>query len=703
MSIILLIASLVACYLCEGYILHARPEDEEKVMVPQLHAKVADELVTGDRFSQPLEIVLNMDNTLNDKYSCYKAGDKCTYESEPATACTCTEADVVNDEKRQLLWNITMRAAEFFKGILRIKPLVNNTLLVNATKMSGKACQEITIPQKYEKGIPNAGFLLMMTMRVNPNPLVIAQALFCQSDQWNIPPRSGRPTVGLMNVAVSYLDNRPENHRQLLGVIIHEITHALGFTVFKFRQGFIRWKHASGDDFEAIDSHDIIRSSVNSANRPVVKIITHNVVAAARQHYGCEGLDGAELEQLGGPSTALSHWSKMYFQNEIMTGISSAYPVFSNITLSLFSDMGWYGVNFGNKSPDVETSLVWGRNMGCNFADDCTNWPLTSADEGYRCDSTSPRVQCTFDNRGWAECNKGRETQLDDPRCNYYVPSTSSYCDNDLSFMQMALPAGEQFDNTSRCFHSSLAQLEGFMDMVPLLQLPYPKCYKTACQSSKKVKIGLDGEWYDCPYEGGYIYPQNYGGSIYCKPQLADDVCLYAPNDPAWPSFYRISPLSGKTGVGEASGTQVTVFGSSFNNGTRVFVGDVECADYVARDATSITLNLPPNAKYQLFRGLGIYSTRTSVRILNADGKSATAVGVFHLEFMSNGDSISPFFNKCGLQCKLFISTMVGVFGLLFVTCVIFYIWGLIKHYSKLKNFYRPKAELGMESHHELL
>jgi hypothetical protein len=40
-----------------------------------------------------------------------------------------------------------------------------------------------------------------------------------------------------MSVAVSYLDNRPENHRQLLGVIIHEITHALGFTVGKFRQG----------------------------------------------------------------------------------------------------------------------------------------------------------------------------------------------------------------------------------------------------------------------------------------------------------------------------------------------------------------------------------------------------------------------------------------------------------------------------------
>jgi hypothetical protein len=84
-----------------------------------------------------------MDNTLNDKYSCYKVGDKCIYESEvslncfvdrvhklieslilihshlqPTRDCLCTDADVVTEEKRQLLWNITTRAAEFFKGIL---------------------------------------------------------------------------------------------------------------------------------------------------------------------------------------------------------------------------------------------------------------------------------------------------------------------------------------------------------------------------------------------------------------------------------------------------------------------------------------------------------------------------------------------------------------------------------------------------------
>jgi hypothetical protein len=43
---------------------------------------------------------------------------------------------------------------------------------------------DIKFPPAYANGIPGAGFLLMITMRVNSNPLVIAQALFCQSDQY---------------------------------------------------------------------------------------------------------------------------------------------------------------------------------------------------------------------------------------------------------------------------------------------------------------------------------------------------------------------------------------------------------------------------------------------------------------------------------------------------------------------------------------
>jgi len=64
------------------------------------------------------------------------------------------------------------------------------------------------------------------------------------------------------------------------------------------------------------------------------------------------------LETGGGGGTARSHWHKQVLFNEYMTGTASADPVFSNITLSLFADMGWYLPDFSRAEP-----LGFGRNQ----------------------------------------------------------------------------------------------------------------------------------------------------------------------------------------------------------------------------------------------------------------------------------------------------------------------------------------------------
>jgi hypothetical protein len=56
----------------------------------------------------------------------------------------------------------------------------------------------------------------------------------------------------------------------------------------------------------------------------------------AREHFGCDKLEGAELEDGGDSSgTAGSHWEKRTFLSEYMIGQSSTYPVFSEMTLAL--------------------------------------------------------------------------------------------------------------------------------------------------------------------------------------------------------------------------------------------------------------------------------------------------------------------------------------------------------------------------------
>jgi hypothetical protein len=97
----------------------------------------------------------------------------------------------------------------------------------------------------------------------------------------------------------------------------------------------------------------------------VTKMITPNVLAAVRQHFGCDELNGLELEQQGGPGTSNSHIEKRLFPGDLMSGSlwTSDPPVYSNTTMAVFADSGWYQVDFR-----YATASSWGRRKGCNFA-----------------------------------------------------------------------------------------------------------------------------------------------------------------------------------------------------------------------------------------------------------------------------------------------------------------------------------------------
>lgn len=53
-----------------------------------------------------------------------------------------------------------------------------------------------------------------------------------------------------------------------------------------------------------------------------------------------------------------------------MTGVESYSGVFSNVTLALFHDTGWYDVNF-----NMSEKLAWGYKRGCEFVlKSCGQW-----------------------------------------------------------------------------------------------------------------------------------------------------------------------------------------------------------------------------------------------------------------------------------------------------------------------------------------
>jgi leishmanolysin-like peptidase len=59
------------------------------------------------------------------------------------------------------------------------------------------------------------------------------------------------------------------------------------------------------------------------------------------KHFGCESLEGAELEDQGEIGTRFTHWEKRVFENEAMTGTYTQSSVFSRVTFAFLEDTGY--------------------------------------------------------------------------------------------------------------------------------------------------------------------------------------------------------------------------------------------------------------------------------------------------------------------------------------------------------------------------
>jgi hypothetical protein len=126
--------------------------------------------------------------------------------------------------------------------------------------------------------------------------------------------------AGLPYLAAIGLDPDDLGSPELLGIVVHEFGHALGFaSAAPVFQG-----NKLGDFFVG-----------PNAVREYVAIFP----ATADPN-------GVPLETSGGPGTAGAHWSEDVFQNEIMTGYVGTDMPLSRLTIGAFEDMG-YAVDYG--------------------------------------------------------------------------------------------------------------------------------------------------------------------------------------------------------------------------------------------------------------------------------------------------------------------------------------------------------------------
>ncbi|CAH1774924.1 unnamed protein product, partial [Owenia fusiformis] len=276
-------------------------------------------------------------------------------------------------------------------------------------------------------GIDTNDFILYVSAKMTErcySGTTIAYAAYCQLEG-----AFDRPVAGYVNICPADLSTKPHHNHEMQSTIRHEILHALGFSagLYAFYRDSdgnpLTERTPSTNMPEYNETAKLYQWSdrvIRKVERPdwkimgrtmrksVQMIVTPKVVEEVRKHFNCSTLEGAELEDQGIIGTALTHWEKRVFENEVMTGTYTQNPPVSRVTLALMEDTGWYRANY-----DMAEPLLWGKNLGCDFVKkSCLTWieKKQSRRESIhpfceRIKQNPLQTDCTDDHRAVAMCN----------------------------------------------------------------------------------------------------------------------------------------------------------------------------------------------------------------------------------------------------------------------------------------------------------
>eukprot|EP01113_Clastostelium_recurvatum_P001673 TRINITY_DN1067_c0_g1_i4.p1 TRINITY_DN1067_c0_g1~~TRINITY_DN1067_c0_g1_i4.p1 ORF type:complete len:686 (-),score=137.85 TRINITY_DN1067_c0_g1_i4:52-2109(-) len=592
--------------------------------VPQNYP--ADDFPRGDN-TQPLRILYDTRYLSGDPATCYNEGETVqAYNGGGNVPHTCTKADILSDSNRDYLNKLLQDSANKFSSLLQVVRVQEPSALTLSSSSQCGYGNGVQIPIDYvSPGVADYDFVAFVTTRPIIGGDILAFGGPCLFDQY------GRPIAGQLNINPPSIKVAAADYWMELGTVMHETSHALGFT------SFTNFRSPTG--FYQPVGNTTNYSYANNAPRPASIITSPTVLEWVRTYFACDTLAGAELEDMGGPGTAGSHWKKRVFANEYMTGTSEENPIASGLTLALFQDSGWYWANFPNAD-----LLTWGNGMGCDFATrSCQNWPTNN---GYFCNTDNtetcmpdlyakglcstvpnPVVPIPSPFQYFSDPSKGGASSLSD-YCPIALPYQDGWCTNtSLQSGNKVFNTGEKYTDTSRCFMSTL--LKGAVQ--PSKKMT---CYETKCASASLIKVRPDdgsGLWYDCTTGGRNIdYVPLFGGTITC-PARASDICAGAQTDTTWPTFLSVSPNSALPGA------MITITGENFVNGSRVIV-DADCSEVTVVSSTTITARLPPygsisNPNNLLFK-------KVNVAVVSPNGYSSVGGHAFDYQIKLDKDFI---------------------------------------------------------------
>lgn len=332
---------------------------------------------------------------------------------------------------------------------------------------------------------------LKLTMLIENNMDVDYTAIAYSCLAWQI---NGRPLVGLFKLNLQGVSYTPTSDFSLFGIFLHEIFHILGFNKFYFDSYPIPPGTMESQTSWLFRTQLSIMLIKNSSQIDILPTFAFDAVTnIARDHFGCQSMQGVPLENGGSAhGTQLSHWKKIFMANELMNPSTDNRAIISNISLSYLRATGWYGIREG-----AHQDWYYGKNRGCGFLQICPN-------EGSEFCTENDKHQCTHDYKSIGYCQKDKKFY---PNC-IVVSSTEKHCDVDFTYSKAIKDSYETFGRSSACFNPSKNNLG------------IPKCLNAVCQGSTAIVVSAqDRSSVMCTVDGQEF---ELAGDKFVCPPIAD-------------------------------------------------------------------------------------------------------------------------------------------------------------------------------------
>jgi len=385
---------------------------------------------------------------------------------------------------------------------------------------------------KVKKNGVEADFIICVT-GVSKNGSV-ASAAFIENIKYN-----NRPATAMVSWNPEFVKGSKNEVLSMTSTALHEITHTLVFDESLFSK-FV------DQNYVPIPKE---KSTKTNSNKRLM-LTTPNVIEAAKKHFGCNRIDGLELEDDGGDGTKNSHWEERLMRTDFMTGMVTDDSTISEITLSLFDDSGWYKTekftgglfNFGiNSGCDiiyekcVENKKIKALNEFC-LKDGDTGCSSNRRFKSF-CSIITQKVSDIppediyfdiFEENGNKVVKTGSRPHADNcplpveiPKEDYKLFGSCIYGQKNADDSD-TISKFEYINSDSACFLTNVMSKEsrdsatfGWESISPF----YSGCYQYKCdQSNKLLSVIVNNKIYDCPNRGGILKIQEsvFQGSIVC-------------------------------------------------------------------------------------------------------------------------------------------------------------------------------------------